>query len=357
MSWASAYGYVDYFEDGNDKIHGGPQNGPLKRWNTGFLNRQLKWASPYGTSGLAYPRGDVILTVSGRLKFADAGDAEKALGSLPLRLPYLDREGARELRLGADVVRRQGGEIVIEAAIEAPALVVEPLNEVFRMLAAKAKTGKITLREPSWTSTAAAGSKKIERASLREKPVAGGATPVRTVEASAPIVRAAEAPPAEAKTSAKKKAGAKAAATDDVTLEGHPGGIAGAALLPGGRLAVWGGRSVSFFGADLSLAYTCSIATEIDGDFSWPVNGVVGLGADRALVFHDMSGEIEIVDLARREVRRVRAHEHSVFGALVVDESASSRGRSMARCASRPTTATRCTSVASSRRTEAASIG
>ena len=280
MSWASAYGYVDYFEDGNDKIHGGPQNGPLKRWNTGHLNRQLKWVSPYGTSGLAYPRGDVILTVSGRLRFDEASDAEKALGSLPLRLPYLDREGARELRLGADVVRREGGEIVIEAAIEAPTQVVEPLNEVFRMLAAKAKTGKITLREPSWTSTAAAGSKKIERASLREKPVAGEATPVHTVDATAPIVRAAEAPPAEAKTSAgKKKATAKAAATDDVTLEGHPGGIAGAALLPGGRLAAWGGRSVSFFEADLSLAYTGSIATEIDSNFAWPVNGVVGLGA------------------------------------------------------------------------------
>jgi hypothetical protein len=317
MLWAAAYGYVDYFEEGNDKVRGGLQHGPLKRWTVGDLDRRLKWASPYGTSSLRYPGGDVLFTVSGRLRFDEASEAEKALGNLPLRLPYLEREGVRELRLGADVLRREGSEVLIEAAIEAPTQAAEPLLEVLRMLAAKAKTGKITMREPSWKSTVSAGAKKIERTSTREKPEAKGQPTVRPVDASAPIVRAAEASAEAPAKGAKKKAGAKEAAAEEGTLEGHPGGVSGAALLADGHLAVWGGHTVSFFGADLSLLHGFSLAT--DGDFAWPVNGVVALGGDRALVFHEMNGDIEIIDLARREMRRVRAHGHSVYGALVVD--------------------------------------
>lgn len=322
MIRAAAFGYVDYYEAGNDKIHAGRgTRGPLKRWAVGQIAQKI--ILPYGTMGLGYAGKDEALVVLGSFRYADEAAARK-LASAHLRFPYLLARGARELRLGPEDFVVAGSELSLALAITGPsAALEEPLVELLRALAHKALSGAMTFQGSN-------GQTRVEpkgkpRSSLVSKPIVAPpeARKLGTVDAAEPLAAPAPAPEPEVPAPAAKRGAKKGKAADEgvTPFPKELGHVAGAKLLSGERLLVWGGGKVTTVSlADLAPLHVFSVATEMDPAFAWPVLGVVELPSDRAVVFHDMSGDLDLLNLATGERRILAGQQRSIVGVTVAGE-------------------------------------
>ncbi len=320
MIRAAAFGYVDYFERGNDKIHAGRgARGPIKRWAVGQIPQKI--ILPYGTMSLGYAGEDEELLVTGSFRYADEALPRKLAGAR-FRLPYLRAKGARELRLGPEIFRVSGSELGIEAVITGPAAALEePLVELLRLLGAKAVSGVMTFQGSRGQTRVEAKGKA--RSSLVSKAIvaSAGATRVATVDAAEPLAAVAAPEPAAAPAGKRGAKKGKAGEEGMIAFPAEHGRVAGATLLSGERLLTWGGGRVSVARlGDLGLVHGYSCATEFDPTFSWPVLGVTELPGDRAVVFHEMNGDLDLLNLATGERRIIQAHGHSVYGVTVIGE-------------------------------------
>ncbi|MEO7331816.1 MAG: hypothetical protein ABI193_24785 [Minicystis sp.] len=325
MIRAAAFGYVDYFERGNDKIHAGRgSRGPIKRWAVGQIPQKI--ILPYGTMSLDFAgevgeggeAGDEELLLAGSFRYADEALPQKLSGGR-FRFPYLLAKGMRELRLGPEVFTVTGSELAIALVIRGPsAALEEPLVEMLRLLGHKAISGVMTFQGTRGQTRVEAKGKARSSLVSKANTAPSGALQVGTVDASEPIVAVAPVAAPAAKRGAKK---GNVAEENAVAFPKEHGAVAGARLIGEERLLTWGGGRMSLVGlADLALLHGFSCATEFDPAFSWPVLGVTELPGDRAVVFHEMNGDLDLLNLATGERRIIGGHNHSVYGVAVVGE-------------------------------------
>jgi hypothetical protein len=277
---------------------------------------------PYGTMSLGYAGEDEELLVTGSFRYADEALPRKLAGAR-FRLPYLRAKGARELRLGPEIFRVSGSELGIEAVITGPAAALEdPLVELLRLLGAKAVSGVMTFQgSRGQTRVEAKGKAAIEPRFQGDRGVGRG-------HAGRDGGRRGRAARGGRCAGAGGRARGQAGREEgEGRRRGRDRFSRGAWARGGGDVAERGaaahlGRRAGQRGAarDLGQVHGYSCATEFDPTFSWPVLGVTELPGDRAVVFHEMNGDLDLLNLVTGERRIIEAHGHSVYGVTVIGE-------------------------------------
>lgn len=308
-------GYVDYFEEGNARIYGGGK-GPLKRWACASVDRGF--IMPEGTMPLPWPEGAQRMVLEGSLSFADAKAAGAVGAQLPVRLPFMQEDGAvRELRLGTDAWKVDGASLAVGVAIVGPApALATAVVEAMMLVSAKAKGGALVLYTPFGTHTVKAGAKHAFEA--RRKTPEGALPEVAPVDAKEPVARAEAPAAAPAAPVAQKKKARAAAPSEDLPLAGDPR-VAGARSVAGG-VVVWGGRAITVFDAALAPVRTFALEGE---DWSWTIKDVVALDEGRFAVVFDGWRTLGLLDARTGEKAIVRTEHSSVkeahrFGDAIV---------------------------------------
>lgn len=192
MARQAAFGYVDYFEEGNDRITPNALPGAtVKRWVVRWLDHKVVQIDPRGTSGVhlepaAGPFGRPV-HLKGSFSFDDAAMLAEA-AQQAFRLPFLTREGVHEIRLGAGSFAVAAKAVSIDVAIAAPMWTLsEPLIEVLRVVAARARKGSVSIVGGSSIKhvVEAGGKAKSESSKAAPRPPEGVLL-LSFVEASAP---------------------------------------------------------------------------------------------------------------------------------------------------------------------------
>jgi hypothetical protein len=314
----AAFGYVDYFEEGNLEISASRgSTGPLKRWAVAHVDKKLKMIGPWGTMGLGYPKADETVLLSGAFDFADAKGAAAAIAA-PIRLPYIADSGVRELRLAGKALALAGARLKVEAAITGPwEQLQEPLIEALMALSIKASSGAVTVRGGAYNHEVSAKAKVAKSTTMAKATAPKGAARLAPVDPSAtPAPAARPAPAAPAPAAAGKRGTKKAAAEAPFVMLDDQGPVQGARVLSDGRLFTWGGGKATFWSLpDVAPLHTFSLAAGGEGGGVWPIRGASEVPGGRVLVFHEMDGDVELLDGQSGELRRLKGHGQSVLGA------------------------------------------
>jgi len=302
MVKAAVAGYVDYFEDGKKEFYGGG-TGPVARWVVHQIDKRHKFMFASGTTSHAFPgaREKSVVNLTGKLTFESSKAVEQTLGEAKLfRLPFLTSKGIDELRLGADAFTVSGKSLTAALAIHGNARVLEaPVRELARALSLKAKTGALDVT----------GGDTMERTITPKGKIAMRTNTKKLPELTkvAPVA-ARSALPAGAAAPVEKQA-------ENVTLLKPAAATKNAMLLSSGRLVTWSDGSISFWDLpSLAPAWSVKLGTKHDPDFAWPITGVTELEQSRVVVYHEMNGDLDLVDPARKERNRLELHGHSVYG-------------------------------------------
>lgn len=193
MARHAAFGYVDYFEQGNDRITPNALPGStVKRWVVKWIDKKRPEVDPRGTSGVhlepaAGPFGRP-LHLKGSFTFDDADKLAQAARET-FRLPFLTREGVHEIRLGAGVFAPSAKAVSIDVAVSAPIWTIsEPLIEVLRAVSAKAVKGSVSLTSDSSIKHVVEAGGKLQTTSGKKSPPPPAGTPIVSfVAASSPL--------------------------------------------------------------------------------------------------------------------------------------------------------------------------
>jgi WD40 repeat protein len=324
MIQAAAFGYVDYFEEGDTHpcdFTGKPH--PVRRWAVNFHDR--KFLPVMCWLGLGFPAGDTAIEVTGAYDFADEKAAAAAVAG-GFRLSYLTAQAVRELRLDR-AITLAGSRVTLAARIQAPwTQVGEPLIEVVRALGHKATAGQIAMRgdrvreilgpkakkpkgkEPPSPTAPLPSIEPVDPA--QSPPAATSSTPAEKAPAGEESKDAAQGKGAKGK-GAKGKATAKPAGA--VVLEAGRGSGKGAVVLSDGRLITWGDTQASLWSLpEGALLHTFSTAKP--GEGGWMITGVTEVAPGKVAAFHESDGDIELLDLEGRDVQRLVGHRNTVLG-------------------------------------------
>jgi hypothetical protein len=159
-------GYLDYFEQGKTddlpaehvRIFG---HTPVWRWTRfGYAHPQLL------RDRIALAGAPALAWLTGSLAFESEEEAQKALATLPGRLPFLTADGVLELRLDETAFTQEGATLTASATLQAPREAIEAVCEALGVLGAKARSGALLLLAPPTRYEVAAGAKKLGREPL-----------------------------------------------------------------------------------------------------------------------------------------------------------------------------------------------
>lgn len=152
MAAASACGYLDYFEEANERVAPGTR-APIKRWSRWRLKRR-ELLTPLGTSGLEFPASEHPLTVRGLFRYPTIAIARAVAHAAPFRLPFLTRTGVHELRLELDLFVVESNAVQINADVRGAIDVLhDPVVEAMRAISDRAMTGEVHIEQPGQRTT------------------------------------------------------------------------------------------------------------------------------------------------------------------------------------------------------------
>lgn len=297
MFTAAKYGYVDYFEEENPSIRGGVE-APIKRWARAFAT---KFVSPDGTLALNWPEDESAIVLDGSMEFETEKVAASIIAQLPFRLPFLAKDGARELRLGGEALKREGNTVAIAARVIGPVNALgEPIAEALTAIAAKAKNGAFGISVAKTRFELGVGGKRSMQ-SLRKQKLAEHLPKLSPVDSKAPL------PVSAARADEPKHA--------SDSLHGQER-VMGAIRLASGRIAVWGGPSLTICTPQLSPIQSFRLKESNDDIL---VSGVHEFGASRFAVTRTGRRDVDILDLETR-TREVLPTPHvGLRAATVID--------------------------------------
>lgn len=284
---AAAIGYVDYFEDGDDKIAGAGK-GRLKRWNHLKDQPRAKWPGSYGYLRLDYPEPSEPVIVGGSVTFADDKALANARALLPVRLPFLTADAVLEVRLDASAVRVEGSTLTLAAVVDGPARVLEyALAEALSALASKAASGALTVTSRgARLSVAPKGKLAVQDLGRTgsDVEIPPGAARIAPVDPATPLPASALPAGATAAKVGKAKAGAVIV---DVP---HP--VIGATRLSTGEILVWDEYfHLSVLDDDLRVRHSFRVPRGAG------IERVLDLGEGRAAVVQSSEATVPLLDV------------------------------------------------------------
>jgi hypothetical protein len=153
MAAASACGYLDYFEEANERV-GPATRAPVKRWSRWRLRRR-ELLTPLGTSGLELAADDqATLSVRGLFRYPTLTMARATANAAPFRLPFLTRTGVHELRLALELFVVESNAVQINAEVRGSIEVLhDPVVEAMRALGDRAMSGEVFIEQPGQRTT------------------------------------------------------------------------------------------------------------------------------------------------------------------------------------------------------------
>jgi hypothetical protein len=160
MAGACAYGYVDYCEDGNERVVAAGR-APVKRWSRWRVKRRELLVEP-GTSGVNFhgdtlgPLGPTLggLSVRGLFRYPTLTMARATANAAPFRLPFLTATGVSELRLELGLFVVESNAVQINADIRGVVDVLhDPVTEAMRALSDRAMSGEVFIEQPGQRTT------------------------------------------------------------------------------------------------------------------------------------------------------------------------------------------------------------